>query len=622
MMEETILFAQKELKKYQKLVTGQEQHAIRLETDPALGRALYGERFDAMFDDGYAIDISASAGKIAGTNARSVLLGVYRYFYLLGCRFFRAGKGGEILVRRKAEECSAKETRKPEYRHRGITIEGSCSIGNVLDMIDWMPKAGFNAYFLQFTDGYTFFEHHYNGDSNPLRSRKTYSEEKNAEHVRKLIGALKKRSLIYHAVGHGWTCLAMGRTYHGFTEQEKKEEFPMLAQIGGRRGFFKGEPLNTQLCYSREEVRQQLAETVARYAEEHREIDVLHVWLADNFNNFCTCDSCRRTTPSDDYVDLLNRIDGLLTKSGLPTRIVFLIYYELLWPPVKARLKNPDRFILMFAPISRTFCRSYLEEVHTDFSATALPEYRRNEMVLPATVRENLAFLKEWQKVFSGDSFVFDYHMMWDVFRDKGIVNLAKVLFDDLEALRSFGLGGYVSCQIQRAFFPNGLTMYVMSQKLSGTEKTFEELAEEYCSLAYGGAADTAAEFFAFVEKWLPHAAVRGDRNFTAAEIADIRARRGELRAFRERLLGYGGEGAFAEEEIRRLVSYIELLGNFADLLLIKCDRGRDAARKAYEYDKKVLFAYEYLWGEQMDAFENDILNDSFIEMRENFDKN
>lgn len=616
----TIQFAKRELAKYQKLVTGRDKHSIELKTDASLGEKMYGNNFDALFDDGFVIEVKASAGSITGVNERSVLLGVYHYFQSLGCKFLRAGKGGEILVKRAAEDCSVSKQIRPEHRHRGITIEGSCSVENILELIDWMPKAGFNAYFLQFTDGYSFFEHHYNGDNNPLKRRKTYSEEKNAAHIKKLVAALKLRSLVYHSVGHGWTCLTMDRTYHGFTEEERKSEFPMLAQIEGKRAFFLKEPLCTQLCYSDRGVKQKMAETVAQYAQAHREIDVLHIWLADNFNNFCTCENCRRTTPSDDYVELLNWIDRLLTERGLKTKFVFLIYYELLWPPVKARIENPDRFILMFAPISRTFCKSYAEETDTDFSEIELPEYRRNEIVLPATVRENLAFLKKWQEVFSGDSFVFDYHMMWDVFRDKGILQLSRVLFDDIAALQPLGLGGFVSCQIQRAFFPNGLTMYVMSQKLFGTQQTFEQLVDEYLASAYGGAADTAKAFFLFTEKLIPHAAVRNDRNFTALEIAEIRTRRGRCNDFVLKLLCYESENALVATEIERLVSYIELLEQFINLLLIKHDRGKAAAKKAYEYYRKVLFAYEYLWKEDLDAFEFDILNNSFLEMKENFE--
>ena len=59
-------------------------------------------------------------------------------------------------------------------------------------------------------------------------------------------------------------------------------------------------------------------------------MDYLHVWLADTHNNLCECEDCCKTTLSDQYVELLNEIDRRLTQEGLKTRIVFLLYQELL----------------------------------------------------------------------------------------------------------------------------------------------------------------------------------------------------------------------------------------------------------------------------------------------------
>ena len=62
--------------------------------------------------------------------------------------------------------------------------------------------------------------------------------------------------------------------------------------------------------------------------------------------------------PSDWYITLLNDIDAKLTDAGISTRVVFLLYVDLLWEPQKVRLNNPDRFTLMFAPITRTYSAS------------------------------------------------------------------------------------------------------------------------------------------------------------------------------------------------------------------------------------------------------------------------
>ncbi len=82
---------------------------------------------------------------------------------------------------------------------------------------------------------------------------------------------------------------------------------------------------------------------------------MLHVWLSDGWNNRCECDGCAVKRPSDWYVDLLNELDEQLDAAGIDTKIVFLAYADLLWAPEKSRLRNAERFILMFAPLTRTW---------------------------------------------------------------------------------------------------------------------------------------------------------------------------------------------------------------------------------------------------------------------------
>ena len=136
----------------------------------------------------------------------------------------------------------------------------------------------------------------------------------------------------------------------------------------------------------------------------------MHFWLADGLNNHCECENCIKTTPSDLYVKMLNELDNCLSKKGFKTKIVFLIYFELLWPPQIERLQNEERFILMFAPITRTYSQVFSAEDVTG----ALPPFTRNNITLAKSVEENLSFLSAWKKQFNGDSFDFDYHLYLD----------------------------------------------------------------------------------------------------------------------------------------------------------------------------------------------------------------
>ena len=156
-----------------------------------------------------------------------------------------------------------------------------------------------------------------------------------------------------------------------------------IALLHGQRRLFGGIPANTNLCYASEDVQQALTGAVVAYAKAHPEADAVHFWLADTFNNLCECEACRASTLSDQYVRILNRIDAALTATRLATRIVFLLYQELLCPPREARISHPERFILMFAPISRSFETSYPRELPSG----SCPTFPRNAMTLPLSIR-------------------------------------------------------------------------------------------------------------------------------------------------------------------------------------------------------------------------------------------
>jgi len=437
------------------------------------------------FDDAIFVDIDSGTGIIAGTNERSILLGVYRFLREIGFRWIRPGLDGEVIPKRDILKVNVKVKEKASYRHRGICIEGAVSYENVADMIDFIPKLGFNSYFIQFREAYTFFERWYSHRNNPLKEKEAFSLEKAREYISKLAREIKERGLLYHAVGHGWTCEPFGIPGLGWDPYEK--EIPpdikqYFAEINGKRELFEGIPLNTNLCYSNPEVRRIIVNSIVDYLKTHPEIDTLHFWLADGSNNQCECENCRGTLPSDFYVMMLNELDRLLTAEGIDTKIVFLIYVDLLWPPEKERIENPDRFILMFAPITRSYSDTY----RAGYGKAQIPEYRRNQLIFPKNIDENVSFLKAWQKIFDGDSFDFDYHLMWAHYSDPGYFDISRVIYEDIKNLKNIGLNGLVSCQIQRVFFPTGLPVYVIAHTLWNDSIDFDKIVEDYFNSAFG----------------------------------------------------------------------------------------------------------------------------------------
>lgn len=485
--EEPLRFAAGELKRYlaQMLAseTGGASIALAVRPDREPGRP-----------DWFAVELDEAGGSITGNSGRAVLLGVYDCLRRLGCRFLAPIKGCEVVPPITRRALKLRYEHRASFYHRGVCIEGADSRENVLDFIDWLPKAGYNSFFLQFKTPYIFYARWYQHQRNPLRESEPFTSGDALAWMGEAEGELKRRGLLLHKVGHGWTGAALGYESVSWDADPAPlgaDRRPLAAQVGGARGLWKGVPANTNLCFHNGDAVDAFAALVTDYAKVHPGVDYLHVWLADEYNNVCECGGCRGTTPSDQYVELLNEIDRRLTAEGLDTKLVFLLYQELLWPPVKARLANPDRFVLMFAPISRTFERSYTVERELP----PIPAYERNRITLPTDLSENLAFLWGWREVFQGDGFVYDYPLGRAHYGDFGYVKLARVISGDVKQLKGLGLDGYISCQELRAGLPSFFPNYVLGRTLMDEGADVNQLLEEYFAAAYGEDWPLAADY-------------------------------------------------------------------------------------------------------------------------------
>ena len=492
---ETLRFAAEELEKY----LHQMDPALFIEKriypayDPTISHALWigpDGSVEPSETDEIRIALQNGSGIITGSSNRAVLLAAYRVLYELGCRFLYPGKEGEIIPQRSLQEADLTMSlqEKASYHHRSVCIEGAVSYEHVYNMIDWLPKVGMSGYFVQFHTPSTFFKRFYN-DSKHMNMSVTPVTDDDVAHLwMSLEEEIILRGLDYHATGHGWTCEPFGISGTGWEKDESElpeEVKACLAMVNGKRELWRDVALNTNLCYSQKAVRDKMTDAIVTYSKQHPAVNYLHFWLADGSNNHCECEECCKKLPSDYYVMMLNELDQKLTAAGLNTRIVCLIYVDLLWAPEFERIANPDRFVLMFAPITRTYTSALTDG---DLSGSAeLSPYKRNRLIMPKSVAENVARLSRWQQEqLNGDSFDFDYHLMWDHYLDPGYYECARILHRDMCHLDNIGLNGMVSCQLQRAAFPTGLPMYAMARGLWDKNSSFEEICSEYFSAAFG----------------------------------------------------------------------------------------------------------------------------------------
>jgi hypothetical protein len=456
-------------------------------------------------DDALAIIPRAGKLYLAGPNARSVLFAAYRLLEELGVVFLRPGPGGEAIPRKRSLSLPKRAIREAaSYRHRGICIEGSPRLEHTLDVLDWMAKKKMNTFQLQFRHAGVFWRRGYNQspEMDAQTRKRRLSEDDCIILDDRVIARCKQLGMIVHRVGHGWTAATLG--YQGIDWNETPtgpvpaKMQPWLAQVSGKREFFRNEPTNTELCYSNVEAREAFMQTVMVYARQHPEVDALHVWLSDATNNKCECEGCRQYTPTDWYMLLVNELGRRFEAEGLKTRIVLLGYFELIWPPQNVPLTARNS-IFMYAPMGRCYRHHIADEKCGEAQDLSRPPL--NAFRPLGGNRTVTALAKLWKGQKAPDTFLFDYHMWGAVWRDGFGMDLGDVMAQDMKDMKELGLNGMVSCQCLRAFYPHPYIAAAMADVMWNRATSVAPHRKKIMSAAFGKHAKEVETYLASLVK-------------------------------------------------------------------------------------------------------------------------
>lgn len=495
--DHVIDFAAEELKKYLRMMMPEcgeisimynpsAESGIRLGVMADFGIDA-SEADDITIDDVLHIHTDYESGIISGSNPRSVLLAVYKYLWLNGCRWLFPGIDGELIPVK--DIVPIKYHKMADCRYRGQCNEGAEFQQNMIDIIDYLPKVGMNVFMIEFDNPKAYYDNYYNHVHNTAnREPEPVSEDTVKQWKRQCEAEISKRGLQFHDMGHGWTAEPFGISSTNGWQREFDNPIPpqsreMVAMINGKRELCDGIALNTQFCMSNEKARSIVVKYIVEYARMHQNVDYLHVWLADGPHNHCECDECRKRIPSDWYVILLNEIDEHLSAEKLDTRIVFICYTDTTWAPVTEKLNNIKRFSFMLAAITRT----YNKPVPVILPEVELRPYVRNEVgSFPETVEEYIHHANNWKKAGDCPSLVYEYHFWIHQYRDPGTMEFSKLIYDDIIGYYKNGFNGLIEDGSQRSFFPNGFCFYVYAQTLFDVSSQYEDMKRDYFSHAYG----------------------------------------------------------------------------------------------------------------------------------------
>ena len=475
-------FAAEELKKYLRMMMP-ECGDIKIAYDPS---ATDGFRLglmsdfgldtsdaeDLFLDDILYIDCHTEGGIIAGSNERSVLLAVYEYLRQNGCRWLLPGVDGEFIPMQDIKP--VKYRFKPSCRCRSFCYEGAIKHESIMEMVDLCPKVGMNTYMLENREIWWHYNHYYRHLRNTEnRAAEEISDKTFIGWRRALECEFAKRGLVFHAVGHGWTADPF----------KDDPEYPnYMAELNGKRGLHGGSSVYTNVCMSNPIVREKICNSAVSYSKAHSNIDYLHIWLADMFNNHCECAECQKKTPSDWYMILLNEMEKALTDAGLDTRLVFISYVDTMWAPKTEKLNHPEKFTLLFAPITRSYDAT-LPPLDKDFKK--LP-YVRNKLTLPSTLTENIEYLRDWEESYKGLKIAFEYHFWRHNILEPTGIGLARRIVEDTKAYKANNIDGAIEDGTVRCFFPNGYAFYAAARSAYDIDLNESDIAKDYFPYLYG----------------------------------------------------------------------------------------------------------------------------------------
>ena len=542
------------------------------------------EAEDTELDDILHIDTDACSGIIAGSNPRSVLLAVYRYLKLNGCRWLFPGIDGELIPIQ--DVVPTQYHKMADCRYRGQCNEGAEFQPNMIETIDFTPKIGMNVYMIEFDNPKTYYDSYYNHKGNSAnRDPEPINKEIIIQWKRQCETEISKRGLQFHDMGHGWTAEPFGISSADGWKADESNPIPdearqYLAMLDGKRGFYNGVALNTQFCMSNPSARTIVAKYITEYAKNHTNVDYLHVWLADASANHCECAECRKKTPSDWYVMLLNEIDAYLSAEKLNTRIVFICYTDTTWAPLTERIQNRDRFSFMLAAITR----NYTDPVPAHVSDMELAPFELNKKgSLPKTVEEYLLHARKWQELGRCPSFVYEYHFWLHQYRDPGMMDFAKVIHGDVKGYKANGFDGLIEDGSQRSYFPNGYLFYVYAETLFDTSVDLEELKKDYFSHAYGEIYEYVIDYMTKITAAFDIRYLMSSNFYAPARVPALRSVHEITAAIEPLLIAHKNMPWRAQTvAVRLLLKHLEYCNALADIFVLKALGADVEAKKLY----------------------------------------
>jgi hypothetical protein len=295
---------------------------------------------------------------------------------------------------------------------------------------------------------------------------------------------------------------------------------------------------------------------------------------------------------------LMNEIDEELTRRALDTRIVFICYYETIWKSETVNIKNPARFTMLFAPITRVYYRSVTP---TPVAFPYVP-FVHNDITLPRDIDEYIPYAKASMEQYKVNTFLYEYHFCYHQHCEPSGITFARILHEDVKGYHAHGFHGIIQDGSQRSYWPNGLAFYVYAQTLFDVNVDFDALVEDYYRHAYGDAWEEVLAFMKKLAAVVPHQYLAGkaskNKDIHRMYDPDMQEKLRELgrvaASFKPFLEAHKNMPKRAQTVAMRLLAFhLDFWAGVAEPLALKCtgEQEREAALRFHaffdEYGKR-----------------------------------
>lgn len=424
---------------------------LGLHTWPPISRELSQEERDVLgrSEDAFVVKRTDEGVVLTGGSERATLYAVYGFLRKLGFAWLFPGPDGEVIPGAISMEAGCfSEIHEPAFSWRCLAdnslILPPCTWeAEMLELIDWAPKAGFNSLAFWF------------------------SGSLDRGYLNRLFDESRRRGLKTEIGSH---------LLNLFLARDLFDSEPELFRMKSGKRVQTG-----NFCGSNPKTIEILKKKVLDYVQEHPEVDVYHIWPDDSWDgSWCECPKCHGLPPFEQYMRVFSVLAEAVAGRWPEKKLTFLLYHDTVEIPEPGEpLPNA---LGLYCPRERCY-RHTLSDAGCDRNRW----FKNRRDTVP--------------RYFGRNVYCFGYYGDLILFRNMA-VPLVHVISSDSEECNDLGVESALMLVFGRyTSWAYPLNLYAFAVTTWDPGMSPDNVVDDYCRLAFGDAKTAMADYFRLLEE-------------------------------------------------------------------------------------------------------------------------